>query len=70
MTFAEKRMDSSLVNLATGLSQSKLARLVQTAVARKTLDAAKQQGAALVSLIDSAKPAQSPGLGNQIDFTG
>ncbi len=40
---------------ASNIQAAKLASEVSTAVARKSLDAAKQQGAAVISLLEAAK---------------
>ena len=69
MFFSENNMDTALVNLATGLSQTKLSNSVDVAVASKTLDAARQQGAAVVQLIDAARGPSQPGVGEQVDVT-
>jgi len=60
-------MDTILATLATGLSQSKLDNSVQIDVARKTLDAERQQGSAMVKLIDSATRLSPPGVGTNLD---
>ncbi|MEM1108290.1 MAG: putative motility protein [Planctomycetota bacterium] len=59
---------------ATALTQSTIAADIGVAVARKSLDNAKQQGAAAISLLEGAaqianQPIQ-PGKGEAIDVTG
>lgn len=59
---------------ATALTQSTLAADLSIAVAKKSLDHQKQQGAAAIALLDTAaqiatQPIQ-PGKGLGIDITG
>lgn len=66
-----------LVNAAIGFKQAQTVAQVQTAVARKLLDSQKQQGAAVVQLIQAAGEIQvqagdefvaaATGLGSQVD---
>lgn len=70
------RMD--IPALATGLSEARLKSDVGYAVARKALNAAEQQGAAMVALIEKAGQvgkgdalaARATGKGGQIDVYG
>lgn len=51
-------VDTTVVDLTAAISNLQSAQLasdVSTAVARKSLDAAKQQGAAVISLLEAAK---------------
>jgi len=65
-----------LVGTFTALQQSRLAENVQISVARKALDAQRQQGAAALQLLQAASPtptagdslaAKATGLGSQLD---
>lgn len=60
--------------LATSIKQIETANSISVAVARKTLDAQKQQGEAAIALLEAAKqtvPGASPdGLGAAIDLRG
>ncbi len=66
-----------LVNGVVALKQAETMSRVQYAVARKIMDTQKQQGAAVVQLINAASTgvqqagdalvAQATGLGSQID---
>lgn len=67
----------SSINAATSVSNAQLGYEVGIAVAKKTLDAAKQQGAAAVSLLESAAELQKTvgaqavsGVGGSIDVRG
>lgn len=58
---------------ASHLQQTRVAEQVHFAVARKTLDAAEQQGAAALTLLESAaqisdSSAQEPGKGRMVDL--
>mgnify|MGYP000160607451 CR=1 FL=1 len=68
----------AIANVASSLSQSQLATDVSMAVQRKTLSAAKQQGEAMVALIEQASnvgkagssdalSAAATGKGGQVD---
>ena len=67
-----------LVNLASSLQQAKTAQAIQVSVARKTLDAQRQQGDAALQLIAAATQAgpgdalaaQATGLGGLLDVRG
>lgn len=60
--------------LATSISQIETSNGISVAVARKTLDAQKQQGDAAIALLEAAKqtaPGASPdGVGAAIDVRG
>lgn len=60
--------------LATDLSNAKLGQQIQTAVLKKSLDAAKQQGAAAVQLIETAAKisdqAPAPSSNGRLDVRG
>lgn len=69
-----------LVNAVVGFKQAEMASRVQYAVARKLLDSQKQQGAAVVQLIQAAGQistqagdelvAAATGLGGNLDTYG
>jgi hypothetical protein len=54
--------------IQASLAPAKLANDVSTAVAGKVLDSARQQGAAVLQLLDNAVPP-SPTLGTQLDVS-
>jgi hypothetical protein len=60
--------------LATSIKQIETANSISVAVARKTLDAQKQQGDAAIALLEAAKqtaPGANPdGVGAAIDVRG
>jgi len=67
----------SSIAAASSLSQAQLGYEVGIAVAKKTLDAAKQEGAAVLSLLQSAVEVQQSGpgssgngLGGKFDIRG
>ena len=69
-----------LVSAFTGMSQAKLASQVQYAVAAKSMDVERMQGAAAIQLLQSASSgagkagdamvAAATGLGGSIDVYG
>jgi len=60
-----------IAQTATAIQQSQVKNEVGVAVAKKTLDAQKQQGDAAVQLIESAaRISKSPGTGALINTTG
>jgi hypothetical protein len=60
-----------IASTATALSQSKVANGVDISVAKKALDAAKEQGAAAVALIQAATiPDPSGKTGSNVDTVG
>ena len=64
---------NSIAAYASSLSHSQLQQEVGMRVAKKSLDAAKQQGQAAISLLQSAaqvqKQAMEPGKGVHLDVT-
>ncbi len=65
-------MDITTAAGATAFQQAKLANQVQTTVAAKTLDAARQEGASALKLLQSASLGLSAGNSNpgNLDVTG
>lgn len=72
-----RRMD--LINTISGLQQTQTAQAIQVSVAKKALDAQRQQGAAAIQLIEAAGGTGGPGdalvakatgLGGRIDVNG
>jgi len=60
-----------IAQTSTAISQAQLQNQVDVSVAKKTLDAQKQQGDAAVQLIEAAaRVSKSPGTGNLINTTG
>ncbi|MHC2067334.1 YjfB family protein [Bremerella sp. T1] len=60
-----------IASQATAIQQAQVQNQADIAVAKKTLDAQKQQGDAAVQLIESAaRISKSPGTGNLINTTG
>lgn len=61
----------SATSAVTAAQQGALAAQIQSAVAKKTLDAAQANGAAVVELLQAAAAlATSPGKGEQFDAVG
>jgi hypothetical protein len=60
-----------IASLATSLKQADVSNQISVAVARKTLDAQKQEGDAAIQLLEAAKqsaPGASPdGIGARVD---
>lgn len=65
---------NSIASHATNMSHAQLKEQIGYAVARKSLDAAKQQGQAALTLLDAAaqvgQQASEPGKGTQVDIRG
>lgn len=58
---------------ASAMQQARVAEQVSVAVARKSLDAAEQQGAAALALLDAAaqiSQPREPGKGAALDVRG
>ena len=68
-------MDLNLANTFSGLQQAKTAQEVQVRVAKKVMDAQRQEGDAVLQLLQSATQAgaagdgagRAAGLGQQVD---
>lgn len=62
-------MDAMSIDSASALQQAQTGQQVAVAVARKSLDTQKEQGAAMVELIRSAgvQPGPKPGQGSCAD---
>lgn len=67
-------MVSSLATQFSAIQAAQTQQAVGVAVARKTLDAAEQQGQAVVSLLEGAvqmqKQSLNPNVGRSLDVTG
>ncbi len=66
-----------LVNVASGIQTARIGAQIDLAVAKKSLDAQKQQGAAMLQLLEAATSgpgdamtAAATGLGSKIDTYG
>lgn len=68
-----------LVSACSSVQQAKTAQAIQTSVARKTLDAQRQEGAGVLKMLAAASKtsgggdalaAAATGLGGSLDVTG